>query len=151
MQEFFIAAAKLDECAACAGLLVEQLREHRIDGSVQRLTSILESVVADKTRGFVLIARVAGQIVGLAYAAAILSAEHGGPVAWLEELYVAPGHRSRGIGSALIGAVIDRARETGIVAVDLEVDAGHTRAESLYRRHGFEPLDRSRWVRKLTE
>jgi GNAT superfamily N-acetyltransferase len=151
MQRFSIAVAKLDDCTVCAGLLVEQLREHSIDGSVERLSSVLESVIADQTRGFVLLARVEEQIVGLAYAAAILSAEHGGPVAWLEELYVAPAHRSRGIGSALIGAVVERARETGIVAVDLEVDASHVRVEALYRKHGFEQLNRSRWVRKVTK
>ena len=151
MQRFSIEAAKLDDCKVCAGLLVEQLREHRIDCSFERLFNILESVVADRTRGFVLLARVEEQIVGLAYAAAILSAEHGGLVAWLEELYVAPGHRSHGIGSALIGAVVERARDVGIVAVDLEVDASHTRVESLYRKHGFERLDRSRWVRKVTK
>ena len=72
-------------------------------------------------------------------------------MALLEELYVAPAHRSRGIGSALIGAVVERARGTGIVAVDLEVDANHMRVESLYRKHGFERLDRSRWVRKVRE
>jgi GNAT superfamily N-acetyltransferase len=149
MQRFSIAAAKLDDCRVCAGLLVEQLQEHSIDSSVKRLSSILESIVADQTRGFVLVARVEGQIVGLAYAAAILSVEHGGPVVWLEELYVAPDHRSHGIGSALIGAVIEHARVTGIVAVDLEVDASHRRVESLYRQHGFQRLDRSRWVRKV--
>jgi GNAT superfamily N-acetyltransferase len=151
MQGLFIAAAKLDDCKVCAGLLAEQLREHSVDGSVQRLSSILESIIADGTRGFVLLARVEGRIVGLAYAASILSAEHGGPVAWLEELYVAPAHRSRGIGSALIGAVVGHARERGIVAVDLEVDASHMRVESLYRKHGFEQLNRSRWVRKVTK
>ena len=151
MQRFSIAVAKLDDCKVCAGLLVEQLQEHSIDSSVERLAGILKSVVTDGTRGFVLLARVEGQIVGVAYVAAILSAEHVGPVAWLEELYVAPAHRSCGIGSALIGAVIERARETGVVAVDLEVDASHRRVESLYRKHGFERLDRSRWVRKVTK
>ena len=151
MQRFSIAGAKLDDCSVCAGLLVEQLREHSIACSVERLSNILESVIADPMRGFVLLARVEGQIVGLAYAAAILSAEHGGPVAWLEELYVAPDHRLGGIGSALIGAVVEGAREMGMVAVDLEVDASHTRVESLYRKHGFERLDRGRWVRKVTQ
>lgn len=151
MQRFSIAAAKPDDCKVCAGLLVEQLREHSIDGSIERLSSVLESVVADATRGFVLLARVEGQIVGLAYAAVILGAEHGGLVAWLEELYVAPAHRSRGIGSALIGAMVEHAHETGIVAIDLEVDASHKRVESLYRKHGFEQLNRSRWVRKVTK
>ena len=35
----------------------------------------------------------------------------------------------------MVTAVLERARETGIVAIDLEIDAGHSRAESLYRRY----------------
>jgi hypothetical protein len=45
--------------------------------------------------------------------------------------------------------VLERARKTDIVAIDLEIDAGHSRAESLYRRSGFRPLNRSRWVKQL--
>ena len=75
--------------------------------------------------------------------------EHCGLVAWLEELYVAPSHRSRGVGSALLAAVLERAREAEIVAVDLEVDGAHRRAEALYRRSGFRRLNRSRWVKEL--
>jgi ribosomal protein S18 acetylase RimI-like enzyme len=63
---------------------------------------------------------------------------------------VIPDHRSRGIGTALVSAVIERARETGSVAVDLEIDADHSRAASLYQRLGFRPLQRSRWVKELS-
>jgi GNAT superfamily N-acetyltransferase len=98
-----------------------------------------------------LIARGRGNIVGVAYVAIILSAEHCGKAGWLEELYVMPEYRSQGVGSALLTAVLERARELGIVAIDLEVDVAHRRAESLYRRFGFRPLDRSRWVRTLEQ
>jgi GNAT superfamily N-acetyltransferase len=110
---------------------------------------VLECVVTDRACGFLLVALDDGQIVGVAYVATIRSAEHCGLVGWLEELYVTPDHRCRGIGAALMTAVLDRARETGIVAVDLEIDAGHRRAASLYGRFGFRPLDRSRWVKDL--
>jgi ribosomal protein S18 acetylase RimI-like enzyme len=70
-------------------------------------------------------------------------------VAWLEELYVTPSYRSLGIGSALLAAVVERAHKAGVAAVDLEVDASHSRAESLYRRFGFRRLNRSRWVKEL--
>ena len=46
-------------------------------------------------------------------------------------------------------AVLKRAREAGIVAIDLEVDAANSRAISLYKRFGFRRLDRSRWAREL--
>ena len=121
-----------------------------VEVSAGKLSRVLEKVVADGTRGFLLLAREASRMVGIAYVATILSAEHCGLGAWLEELYVTPSHRLRGIGTALLTAILERARATGIVAIVLEVDSGHRRAESLYRRFGFRPLDRSRWVRKLT-
>ncbi len=110
---------------------------------------MLEDAVADTARGFLILARDNGRVVGVAYVATILSVEHCGPVAWLEELYVTPDSRDRGIGTALMNEVLKRAREAGIVAIDLEVDAAHSRAISLYQRFGFCRLERSRWVKEL--
>jgi GNAT superfamily N-acetyltransferase len=93
------------------------------------------------------LARAEGRIVGVAYVATILSVEHVGPAAWLEELYVTPAWRQRGVGSALVAAVLERARARGMMAVDLEIDADHRRAASLYERCGFHRLERSRWTR----
>ena len=149
MQPFSIASATTSDCRECARLLVEQLSEHGVDASAEQLSRILQNVVADGACGFLLLARDGSRIIGIAYVATILSAEHCGPVAWLEELYVTPSYRSRGIGTALMSAVLERARKTGIVAIDLEIDSEHARAESLYRRSGFRPLNRSRWVREL--
>jgi len=149
VEAFSIASATVSDCSESARLLVQQLAEHRVDASAEQLSCVLEKIVADAARGFVLLARENGRIVGIAYVATILSAEHCGLVAWLEELYVMPSDRSRGIGTALIAAIIERARKAGIVAIDLEIDAGHSRAESLYRRLGFRPLNRSRWVKEL--
>ncbi len=150
MQRFSIVSATIADCRACVQLFVNQLTEHGVDASAERLAVVLERVVADKARGFLLLAQEDGQTVGFAYAATILSVEHCGWVAWLEELYVMPDQRCHGIGTALVSAVLEHAREAGIVAVDLEIDASHSRAESLYRRFGFSPLQRSRWVRELT-
>jgi GNAT superfamily N-acetyltransferase len=149
IQPFSIVSATVKDCGECAQLLVEQLGEHGVDASAERLSRILEKVVADETRGFLLLARDDRGIVGVAYVAMILSAEHCGLVGWLEELYVTPRCRDRGIGTALVSAVLARARKKDIVAVDLEIDAGHSRAASLYRRLGFRPLNRSRWVNEL--
>jgi GNAT superfamily N-acetyltransferase len=150
MQPISTSAATAGDCAECATLLVEQLREHDIHVSAESLCQVLERVVADDQCGFVHLARADGRIVGVAYVATILSVEHVGPAAWLEELYVTPAWRQGGVGSALVAAVLERARAGGMVAVDLEIDAGHGRAASLYERCGFHRLERSRWARKLT-
>ena len=144
-------AATQQDCAECVTLLVEQLREHGVHVSAESLSAVLERVVADEQRGFLLLARAEGRVVGVAYVATILSVEHVGAAAWLEELYVAPGWRQRGVGSALVDAVLERARAAGMVAIDLEIDAGHSSAASLYERSGFHRLQRSRWMRKLNQ
>ena len=150
MQPVSISTGAKQDCADCAILLTEQLREHDVHGSAESLRGLLEQVVADEQHGFVQVARAEGRIVGVAYVATILSVEHTGPVAWLEELYVTPAWRQKGVGSALLVSVLERAQAAGMVAVDLEIDAGHSRAASLYQRTGFHRLDRSRWTRKLT-
>jgi len=148
-QTFSIASATTGDCDECARLLAEHLGEHGIEASAGALSSVLEKVVGDSARGFVLVAQDESRIVGVAYVATILSMEHGCLVGWLEELYVTPDLRSQGIGTALLTAILERASRMDILAIDLEVDSGHRRAESLYRKFGFRPLDRSRWVRKL--
>jgi GNAT superfamily N-acetyltransferase len=151
MDPFSVAEAAPADCRECAQLLADQLREHDIGSSTEHLERILEDVAGGDTgRGFLMLARAdSGKVVGVAYVATILSAEHCGPVAWLEELYVTPDYRHHGIGTALVTSVLERAQKTGIVAVDLEVDTDHKQATSLYQRFGFRRLERSRWVKEF--
>lgn len=135
--------------AACADLLMEQMHDHGLATSRERLEGLLPQIERQPDQARLFLARKASQPAGLAYAAIILSAEHGGKAIWLEELYVRPVWRQQGIGSLLLRAVMAWACHVGAVAVDLEVEAGHQRAESLYQREGFHRLPRSRWARKL--
>lgn len=132
-------------------LLSAQLREHHIPIPAMELAAAVDGVLQRPERGTLLVAVVDGLSVGVAYLSFTWSLEHGGKTAWLEELYVAPDHRDKGIGQTLLTAVCAHAREQGCAAVDLEVDATHQRAAHLYAREGFHPLDRTRWVRALRE
>jgi len=58
-------------------------------------------------------------------------------VAHLYQVWVAPGHRGRGIGRMLIEAVIAWARESGLRVLLLDVTAGNSAAVELYRQLGF--------------
>jgi GNAT superfamily N-acetyltransferase len=55
---------------------------------------------------------------------------------YLANLYVAPDRRGDGIGSALVAAVVERARSEGLVRLVLSPSE---QAIPLYRRHGFRP------------
>ena len=52
-------------------------------------------------------------------------------------LYVAHGHRGRGIGKALLGALIERAREQGYHNVIGGIDAENATSIALHERFGF--------------
>lgn len=56
-------------------------------------------------------------------------------------MVVTPGARGRGLGRALVGAVLEAARgRVGVRLVQLTVSAGNRAAESLYQRCGFVPF-----------
>jgi ribosomal protein S18 acetylase RimI-like enzyme len=135
---------------AAIALLERQLREHDIVVSRADLQAVTQKVISDRRYGFLLVATTsdAGP-VGVAYASSLLSLEHGGISGWLEELYVLPEWRGQGVGSRLIAGVVALAKEAGWRALDLEVEASHQRAISLYTRHQFQPRSRSRFYRTL--
>jgi ribosomal protein S18 acetylase RimI-like enzyme len=116
---------------------------------MQLLSQIVARILSDERYGFFLVARIDGQVIGVAYVAIILSVEHAAPVGWLEEIYVSPEHRNKGVGRALLRELLEQARGLGIAAIDLEVDSEHQAAESLYAGFGFCRLSRSRWVKTL--
>jgi GNAT superfamily N-acetyltransferase len=60
-----------------------------------------------------------------------------GPVVLLEELYVRPDVRSRGIGHALLERAMELARERGSQTFEINVDEGDTDARRFYEAHGF--------------
>jgi GNAT superfamily N-acetyltransferase len=137
------------ELAAVTDLLVAQLREHRVETPEAKLADSLKQVLHHPERGRILVAVERGRPVGMAAVSFVWPLEHGGRSSWLEELYVEPVARGRGIGTRLLEAALRVAAEAGAVAVDLEVDADHQRVAGLYARHGFHPLPRARWVRSL--
>jgi GNAT superfamily N-acetyltransferase len=145
-----IAPAASDDLATLLDLISRQLDEHAIHRP-DRLHVAIAEVLSRPELGFFLLARVDGRVAGVAYVSFSWGLEHGGRSAWLEELYVVPERRNRGVGSTLLDAVLRRARGAGCAALDLEVEHSHRHAEDLYRRAGFEPRSRSRWVRRLRE
>lgn len=149
MQALHVQRAQAGDQETMVDLLIAQMKEHRISWDRESVSQVVARVLSDVRYGFLFVAQVAGDVIGVTYVATILSLEHGGLVGWLEELYVSPESREQGVGEALLRGVLEQAGEIGLVALDLEVDVEHKRAESLYARLGFRRLSRSRWVMEL--
>lgn len=60
------------------------------------------------------------------------------PVCYLEELYVVPDRRGRGIGRAIMNAVLDLAHERGAMGMEVVTGEDDTAARALYESLGFE-------------
>jgi GNAT superfamily N-acetyltransferase len=60
-----------------------------------------------------------------------------GPVALLDELYVRPDFRGRGIGTALLARAFALLRERGTGLFEVNVDEDDSGARRFYERHGF--------------
>jgi GNAT superfamily N-acetyltransferase len=74
---------------------------------------------------------------GLALTVQRPSIWYSGPVVLLEELFVYPHLRGRGIGAALVQRVLADAESIGAGMVEINVDEGDADALRFYQREGF--------------
>jgi GNAT superfamily N-acetyltransferase len=75
--------------------------------------------------------------VGFAYLTLRPSPYYDGPLAQLEELYVVPDLRDRGIGTALLTAALDLCRGRSAGELHINVDEDDVDTRRFYERHGF--------------
>jgi GNAT superfamily N-acetyltransferase len=60
-----------------------------------------------------------------------------GPVALLDELYVAPARRGEGLGSAIMAQLLIECRRRRVELIEVNVDESDVDAQRFYGRHGF--------------
>jgi ribosomal protein S18 acetylase RimI-like enzyme len=77
------------------------------------------------------------------------SIEFGGVYAFVDELYVRPERRGKGLGTRLLDRLEDEARQAGSTAVHLEVADVNARAQRLYERRGYRLHGRRLMTRPL--
>ena len=80
------------------------------------------------------------------------SVEFGGHDAFIDELYISPGYRRKGIGSKAVEFLEAQAKEMGVHAVHLEVSRDNPAAIELYSRCGYASHDRhlmTKWLDPL--
>ena len=118
-----------------AGQLFELVRDFATSFTADRsaFAQSLETLLGDSGCDL-LCAYDDSEITGYILAFRHLSFFANGPVAWVEELYVRPEFRRRGIAAALMREVESRARQHGVRLVALAT----RRADEFYRAIGYE-------------
>jgi ribosomal protein S18 acetylase RimI-like enzyme len=128
-----------------ASLLLAMAREfHREDG--HPLDRAGEEAVARIAAGEPLaptwIARQGGDVVGYVAITLGFSIEYGGRDGFIDDFYVMPHARGRGLGKKMLSFALAKARELGIPTLHLEVEPGNDPALDLYRAAGFQETGR---------
>ncbi|WP_424003960.1 GNAT family N-acetyltransferase [Haloarcula salina] len=139
-----IDTASMDEVDDVVDLWVALATDQRTHGSHllgdRNRTAVRGAIVQRIVAENVLVAREDGGLVGF-----VMVTVDGGRYeqderrGLLENIYVEPAARNRGIGSALLKAAEETLRSAGVDVIALEAMAANDAARRFYRSHGYEP------------
>ena len=87
-----------------------------------------------------------GKAVGYALTANTYSNESGGMIVWIEEIYIQPEYRSRGLGKEFF-KYIENNMGRDVKKIRLEVREDNERAVKLYERLGFSKVEYMQMVK----
>ncbi|HXE56314.1 MAG TPA: GNAT family N-acetyltransferase [Tepidisphaeraceae bacterium] len=102
-----------------------------------RAPAALDVLLREPNLGRCFLIRQGSQTVGYLVVAFGFSLEFGGRDAFLDELFIVPEARARGIGKRTVQFAADFCRAEGIDALHLEVSGKNAAAQRLYRGAGF--------------
>ncbi len=100
------------------------------------LLTMMRTLIAEPSQGAVFVARNGGRAVGFATLDWKWSSLKGARIGYLEDLFVDPDARGRGIAEALIEICAGRCRDLGMPAMQWATAPDNHRAQKVYNRTG---------------
>jgi ribosomal protein S18 acetylase RimI-like enzyme len=135
-----------------AELLINLARAfHREDGHAlsPEGEAALRNILSGEPMARCWLIRRASEVIGYVVLTLGYSIEHGGRDGFIDDLYLVPPARGRGVGATVLDFALEQARGLGIRTLHLEVESGNERATSLYRSRGFAENGRRLMSRRL--
>ena len=117
----------------------------------QKALSAFTTLIPDQTIGQCWLIEHNSTAVGYIAVTFTFSLEYFGHTAFIEDLYVLPEYRNRGLGRRALEVAASECRNRGVLALHLEVGEDNAVANSLYERFGFSSTDRRLLNKWLTE
>lgn len=108
----------------------------------EEASQALQNFFAHSEYGRAWLIEAAGNVVGYVILTLGYSFEYRGRDAFVDELYIEPEFRRRGLGRRAMEFVEKRAKEMGVNALHLEVDPKNEAALELYRQSAYQRHDR---------
>jgi GNAT superfamily N-acetyltransferase len=135
-------------------LLVELMDEFYVESGYQldvgRGGAALRRLVTEPDLGRLWVVLSDGAAVGYIALCFGFSLEYYGRDAFVDDFFIRPPFRSRGLGDAVLGVVVAECSALGVLALHLEAERTNAAAQVLYRKHGFRDNDRQLLSRRLT-
>jgi len=117
----------------------------------RRATEAFAGLLADERLGHVWLIQADSQDVGHVVMTLCFSMEYGGPVAFVDDLFVQRPFRRAGLGAAALAEARDFCAGHGVRAIFVETGHDNTAALAVYQRAGFANTDRQLLALKLSE
>jgi GNAT superfamily N-acetyltransferase len=107
--------------------------------SAPRIGQLLNALIASQALGAVWVAESAGTLTGYLIVVWVLSFEHQGLMAEIDELFVSHSARSQGTGAGLVAAAESWLKRRGAVRLQLQLGTANLGAREFYQRRGYTP------------
>ncbi len=117
--------------------------------SLRKIRRTVAELSAHPDKGSITIVRVGDAVVGYVIVIDFWSNEYGGDIAHIDELYVRPPWRNKGIGARCLEHVAGM-KGGKLEGVRLEVTPANRRALAFYSRHGFKLAKNRHMFRELS-
>ena len=137
-----VRAARMADLTSVLRLMEQYWAYEGICGfAADALAPLLRRLLSEPGLGKVWVAEGAppAELAGYLVAVKVLSLEHRGIMAEIDELFVEPGQRAAGLGSALLAHAEADLSADGCTRVQLQLGIDNESARSFYLRHGFIP------------
>lgn len=128
--------ADLDSMVALLAQLFEIETDFSVDEAKQRHG--LELLLGEGGRQCALVAETGSEVIGMCTAQLLVSTAEGAVKALVEDVVVAQGYRSQGVGAKLMRAMEEWAREHGAARLDLLADWRNGGALAFYERDDWQ-------------
>ncbi len=148
-EDFTIRPGRRDDAAEAARLWMHSAEEHTAHDPVYETAPGAEKTMrrfladlASSGHSFLFVAVSGGRVVGFISGELREGSPTFLPKTWasVDDVFVEPGHRNRGMGRAFIKSVEAWAKERGASGVSLQVAAANARARRFYEDLGFREI-----------
>ena len=145
-----IRTASPNDVPALVNLVGQYWQFENLPGfDARRAERLLRAALFVDDRARCWMAEQAGEVGGYLLAVLVFSLEHGGMMAEIDEFFVTPAFRRRGVGAALLGEAEKALQASGVMRLQLQLGSGNARARDFYiargygRRSGFDLWDKA--------